>query len=104
MNYKLIMTGILAGAATMAHTDPLRFNPSIGTAQTLTMPDGKTVPYTAYEGIFYVTNVEDSTYQTLNIYVPTKMADLKRVPILLRTYVGGYAASTFTIRCHRSCA
>ncbi len=97
MNYKLIMTGILAGAATMiamAHTDPLRFNPSIGTAQTLTMPDGKTVPYTAYEGIFYVTNVEDSTYQTLNIYVPTKMADLKRVPILLRTYVGGYAAST----------
>ena len=28
------------------------------------------VSYTTYERLFYVTNVEDSTYQYLNVYVP----------------------------------
>lgn len=88
---------LLMGAGAMtaaAQTDALRFDPDNFTRQTLTMPDGQQVSYKAYEGIYYVTNVEDSTYQTLNIYVPDKLADIAKVPILLRTYVGGYAAST----------
>ncbi len=83
-----------AQSASAATTDPLRFDAGNFTRQSLTMPDGEVIDYKAYEGIFYVTNVEDSTYQTLNIYVPERMAQLERVPILMRTYVGGYAAST----------
>ena len=97
MKLKMIMAGLLAGAAPLAAMgagDALRFDPANYTRQSLTMPDGETVAYKAYEGLFYVTNVEDSTYQTLNIYVPEKLADLPKIPILMRTYVGGYAAST----------
>lgn len=97
MQYKTLAALLLMSAGTftiMAKDNTLRFNPENYTSQTLTMPDGSTVAYKAYEGIFYVTNVEDSTYQTLNIYVPEQMAAVTRVPILLRTYVGGYAAST----------
>ena len=98
MSSKLILAGLLLGAgvtSAVAQTaDRLRFDPAKYTAGAITMPDGHEVTYKAYEGIYYVTNVEDSTYQTLNIYVPDKMADVPRVPILLRTYVGGYAAST----------
>ena len=95
---KLLIAGLLLGAGTvnsaMAKTDPLRFNPDNFTEASLVMPDGEEISYRAYEGIFYVKNVEDSVYQTLNIYVPEKLAAVERVPILLRTYVGGYAAST----------
>ncbi len=97
MKKKLLLAAIIATTVTLpvaAKTDALRFDPSKYTTQQLTMPDGKQVTYKAYEGIYYVKNVEDSTYQTLNIYVPDKLADLPDVPILLRTYVGGYAAST----------
>ncbi|MBQ7697409.1 MAG: carboxylesterase family protein [Paludibacteraceae bacterium] len=69
----------------------LSFAPSCGTQQSLTMPDGTTVSYTAYERLYYVTNVEDSAYQYLNIYVP-QGAD-EQTPIFLRTYVGGYMAA-----------
>ena len=82
------------GLGAMAQTDALRFDPDAFTRARLTMPDGQEVAYKAYEGIYYVRNVEDSTYQTLNIYVPERLADMEQVPILLRTYVGGYAAST----------
>ena len=97
MKHKLILAGLLAGSAaltSMAQADALRFNPDNYTRQSLTMPDGREVSYKAYEGIYYVTNVEDSVYQTLNIYVPDRLANIPRVPVLLRTYVGGYAAST----------
>lgn len=97
MKYRYPILGLLLGCgafAANAQTDALRFNPDSYTTGAITMPDGKTVTYKAYEGIYYVTNVEDSTYQSLNIYVPDKMADMDSVPILLRTYVGGYAAST----------
>ena len=97
MKQKLILAGLLAGSAaltSMAQTDALRFNPDNYIRQSLTMPDGREVSYKAYEGIYYVTNVEDSVYQTLNIYVPDRLANIPRVPVLLRTYVGGYAAST----------
>ncbi len=97
MKYKFFTMLALLGAGVFtseAKSDALRFDPAAYTEQTLTMPDGSEVAYKAYEGIFYVTNVEDSAYQTLNIYVPVKMAAVPRIPILLRTYVGGYAAST----------
>jgi hypothetical protein len=87
----LVGVSIVAGAAT---TNSLRFNPEAYTIKTLKMVDGSEVKYKAYEGIYYVTNVEDSTYQTLNFYVPEQLANGDKTPILLRTYVGGYMAST----------
>jgi len=55
------------------------------------MPDGQQVHYTAYEHLYFVTNVEDSAYQFMNIYVPDGAT--QQTPIFLRTYVGGYMAS-----------
>ena len=82
-----------AGAKTKAvKTQPqLTFDPTIGETRTLTMPNGEEVNYTAYEGMFFVTNVEDSAYQTINVYVPNGAT--QQTPILLRTYVGGYMAA-----------
>ena len=97
MNNKILAISLLAASGAMtvsAQKNALQFNPNDFTIQTLTMPDGEKVTYKAYEGIYYVTNVEDSTYQTLNIYVPERMTEKSDVPILLRTYIGGYAAST----------
>ena len=88
MNNKIFTSALILCAGTlasMASPDALRFNPDKFTRQTLTMPDGQKLSYKAYEGIYYVTNVEDSTYQTLNIYVPDELAEIPRVPILLRT-------------------
>ena len=36
----------------------LVFDPTDGKQATLTMPSGENIAYTAYENIFYVTNVE----------------------------------------------
>ena len=94
----LLMTAVAAtltscGSSPVAENDvALQFNPDGGVSKSITLPGGQTVNYQAYEGIYYVTNVEDSTYQTLNIYVP-EGAD-SNSPILLRTYAGGYMAST----------
>ena len=72
----------------------LRFHPESGTDGSLTLPTGEVIKYKAYEKIFYVTNVEDSAYQSLNIYVPEQSAGAQAgVPVFLRTYVGGYMAS-----------
>lgn len=59
------------------------------------MPSGETVEYKAYERIFYVTNVEDSISQTLNIYVPDDLKGRQNpeIPVFIRQYVGGYRAS-----------
>ncbi len=73
---------------------PLGFDASKGTTQLLTMPSGTKVEYTAYEKLYFVTNIEDSTYQYLNIYVPKGAT--QQTPIFLRTYVGGYMASQAT--------
>lgn len=72
-------------------SDALTFNPSSFTEETLVMPSGESIPYRAYEDIYFVTNVEDSTYQTLNLYVPQGATG--KTPIFLRTYVGGYMAA-----------
>lgn len=75
-------------------SDQLAFNPAQAKQASLTMPSGDTVKYTAYEGIFYITNIEDSVYQTLNLYVPTTLKSGENTPIFLRTYIGGYMATT----------
>ncbi len=77
----------------MAQDDALRFDASKGERQSLTMPNGKVVDYIAWEGITYVTNVEDPKYQTLNYYVPVAVAERTDMPILLRNNVGGYKAA-----------
>lgn len=73
-----------------AKSTPLDFR-ATGESRELIMPDSTVVRYTAYSGIRYVTNVEDTTYQTLNFFVPEGAT--QRSPILLRTYVGGYMAA-----------
>ena len=85
------------GASMQVHAesaDKLAFNSAESRQATLSMPSGETVNYTAYENIFYVTNIEDSVYQTLNIYVPDKLKSGESTPIFLRTYIGGYMATT----------
>ena len=69
----------------------LRFDSSKGTLGSLEMPNGEKVSFTAYEKLYYVTNVEDSTYQYLNVYIP--QGATQQSPIFLRTYVGGYMSS-----------
>ncbi len=69
----------------------LAFDANAGVKSKMTVYDGTEVNYTAYERLFYVTNVEDSTYQFLNVYVPDGAT--QQTPIFLRTYVGGYMAS-----------
>ncbi len=78
-------------AAKKTKVTPLQFNPQNGVKASLTMPDGKVVNYTAYTKLYFVTNVEDSTYQYMNIFVPE--GGTQKSPIFLRTYVGGYMAS-----------
>ena len=43
----------------------LAFDVNAGVKSKMTVYDGTEVSYTAYERLFYVTNVEDSTYQFL---------------------------------------
>lgn len=72
----------------------LKFDASVSSKATLQMPDGSVVNFTAYEKLYYVTNVEDANYQYLNIFVPDGAT--QQTPIFLRTYVGGYMASAAT--------
>lgn len=69
----------------------LQFDPNSGEQRVMTMHDGANVRYTAYERLYFVTNIEDSVYQFLNVYVPEGAT--QQTPIFLRTYVGGYMAS-----------
>lgn len=67
----LAMVFALSISATKkAKTIPLQFNPTNGVKASLTMPNGNVVNYTAYTKLYFVTNVEDSTYQYMNIFVP----------------------------------
>jgi len=72
----------------------LSFDPGKGVKGSITLPGGKKVDYTAYTNLYYVENVEDSTYQFLNVFVPEGAT--QQTPIFLRTYVGGYMASKAT--------
>lgn len=86
-----MMLAMNMNAAKKPKTNALQFNPESGVKASLTMPDGKVVNYTAYNKLYFVTNVEDSTYQYMNIFVPEGANE--QTPIFLRTYVGGYMAS-----------
>ena len=86
------MLAMAATGARKAQPQPqLQFDASKGVAGSVTMADGGIVNYTAFTKLYYVTNVEDSTYQYLNLFVPEGAT--QQAPIFLRTYVGGYMAS-----------
>lgn len=88
-----VMNAFATGKAKTKKKAPvqLSWDASRGTAQTLQMPTGQTVSYTAYTKIYFVSNVEDTTYQYLNVFVPDGATD--KSPIFLKTNVGGYMAS-----------
>lgn len=93
---KMILTALAATTLAACTTeqkpdDGLVFDASAKTQAELTMPDGNVVKYDAYEKLYYVKNVEDSTYQYMNIYVPEGATE--QSPIFLREYVGGYMAA-----------
>ena len=66
-----LLSLILAAACSVSvPADGLSFDASSGKAGSIELPTGKTVNYTAYEKLYFVTNVEDPTYQYMNVYVP----------------------------------
>lgn len=87
----LVALGMLPTQAKKISVTPLHFDATKGANASLTMPDGKIVKYTAYTRLYFVTNVEDSTYQYMNIFVPEGAT--QQTPIFLRTYIGGYMES-----------
>lgn len=89
----LLMAGYVSTSmAGFKAEDPLKFDPNrTASEKTLTFPDNKTITYRAYETIYYVANIADSTYQYLNVYIPQSAT--AKTPIFLRTYVGGYFSS-----------
>ena len=88
MMKKTILIAILSCACIMsmyAGKKPnLTFDANDGVKRTLVMPNGQTVEYTAYERLYFVGNVEDSTCQYMNVYVPKGAT--QKTPIILRTY------------------
>ena len=80
---KNLMTIIVMAAATTAMMAQEQ--------RTLTMPWGEEVSYTAYTDIYYVDNVEDSTYQRMNIFIPDGADDSS--PIFMPNGVAGYMAA-----------
>lgn len=81
---------VCANAARKA-APQLAFDQTKGVAGSVTMPTGQTVHYNAYTKLYYVTNVEDSTYQYMNVYVPDGAT--QQSPIFLKNNVGGYMPS-----------
>ena len=81
---------VCAGAAEKP-TLKLVFDASKGVAGSVVLPTGKKVNYTAYTKLYYVTHVEDSTYQYLNFFVPDGAT--QKTPIFMPNYVGGYMAA-----------
>ena len=71
-------------------TTQLQFDASKGVAGSVEMPKGR-VNYTAFTKLYYVTNVEDTTYQFMNVFVPE--GAYLHAPIFLKTNVGGYMPS-----------
>ena len=91
LSFLIPVMSLAACASSPKADNGLVFDPASSTSGNITMPGGEIVNYTAYEKLFFVTNVEDSTYQYMNVYVPEGAT--QKTPIFLRTYVGGYMAS-----------
>ena len=91
--FVMLLAAAMAGCALAEEKQAsgLTFDASKGVAGSVTMPRGEVVNYTAYTGLFYVTNVEDSVYQRMNVFVPDG-AD-ESTPIFMPNYVGGYMAA-----------
>ena len=87
----LAMVACVSAVAATKPMPKLTFDASKGVAGSVTMPQGQIVHYTAYTNLYYVTHIEDSTYQYMNVFVP-QGAD-QHTPIFMRNYVGGYMAS-----------
>lgn len=83
------LAGIIALNASAAKKPAVRlqFDASKGVAGSVETPKGK-VNYTAFTKLYFVTNIEDSTYQYVNIFVPEGATP--QSPIFLKTNVGGY--------------
>lgn len=77
--------------ATGEQVPKLTFDADNGVRESITMPMGDIVEYTAYRNLYYVGNVEDSAYQYLNIFIPNG-AD-ENTLIFMPNYVGGYMAA-----------
>lgn len=96
---KFLLLSVMGAGCVMtcigADNDSLRFDTSDFKVDSITMPWGEVVKFKAYEGIYYVKNIEDSAYQQLNIYVPLDLKGRhdKDIPVLMRNNVGGYMAS-----------
>ena len=94
---RAIFTILLAAAACCCRaadnkaTETLTFDASKGVAATMTTPRGDVVNYVAYNNLYYVSNVEDSTYQYMNVFVPEGAT--QQTPIYMPNYVGGYMAA-----------
>ena len=90
---KLFVTTLALASVVCASVSAqkLEFDASKGVAGSMTTPFGKEVNYTAYTNLYYVTNVEDSVYQYMNVFVP-EGAD-QTTPIFMPNNVGGYMAS-----------
>ena len=95
MNKRCVIPAVIAAASlfstAQAEQKPLRFDADKGVRTELVMPNGQTVKYTAYTKLYFATNVEDSTYQYMNLFVPDGATE--QSPIFLRTYIGGYMES-----------
>lgn len=65
-----LMFAMNISAAKKSKVTPLQFDPDCGTKASLTMTDGKVVNYLTYTKLYFVTHVEDSTYQYMNVFVP----------------------------------
>ena len=92
---KLIVSALAAVMAISASAAKkpvvkLQFDASKGVAGSVEMPKGR-VNYTAFTKLYYVTNVEDTTYQYMNVFVPEGAS--QQSPIILKTNVGGYMPS-----------
>ena len=92
---KLIVSALaavmaLSSSAAKKSAAKLQFDASKGVAGSVEMPSGR-VNYTAYTKLYFVTNVEDTTYQYVNVFVPEGAT--QQSPIFLKTNVGGYMPS-----------
>ncbi len=95
--FVVLLSGWPASGHQQASTDPLVFDASRFTLKSATV-DGRTIEYRAYEGIAYVRQSVDATYQRMNVYVPAAYFeggtvggyDAKTAPIFLPNNVGGY--------------
>ena len=84
---KLIVSALaavmaLSASAAKKSAAKLQFDASKGMAGSVEMPSGR-VNYTAFTKLYYVTNVEDTTYQYVNVFVPEGAT--QQSPIFLKT-------------------